>query len=113
MPARLLRPLGWVLAAGSVHFGFEVMRAVLAKPTDAMGGYASLSRLTTITGLCFWASIPWLLVALWMRMRAAKEEAGESKRLLGGRLILVVAIACGLAAGALLLARTQNIALFY
>lgn len=110
---RLLLGLGWIVAAGSLHLAFEVFRAVVQKPGEALGGYASLSRLTSITGWCFWLALPWLVVASIAWFRGSKAHPGSTWRRTGAGLILFVAVAFLLATGALILARTENIAVFY
>lgn len=110
---RLVLSLGWVIAAGSLHLAFEVFRAVAQKPGEALGGYATLSSLTRITGWCFWLAVPWLVVASIVWFRESRMHPASALRRSGARVILVAAFAFLLAAGALILARAENIAVFY
>lgn len=55
--------LGWVLAAGTAHFGIEILRVLIEEPVNSGGGYATLSRLAGVTWVCPWLAVPWLIIA--------------------------------------------------
>ena len=109
----LIWGLGWVIAVGVFHFAVEILRAVSATPPQAYVGYVSLSRLTGVTGWCYWLAIPWLLVAaaIWLvRWRRRHEGVTRPTEVWAFLFVLAGFI---LASWAWALSRAEHIRIFY